>query len=451
MSLPRYAQYKDSGVAWLGDVPAHWSVSRVKTVIKAIDSGVSVNAVDTPAGERSVGVLKTSCVYDGTFRFEENKAVLEDELSRVACAVEKDTVIVSRMNTPALVGAAGLVKESRPNIYLPDRLWQIHFQNCAPSFVHYWTLSPIYRYQVEIACAGTSSSMQNLGQDQFKSFWISLPMFSEQSAIAAFLDRETGKIDALIAEQEKLLTLLAEKRQATISHAVTRGLNPNAPMKDSGVPWLGEVPMHWDVTRCGRYLSMLSGFAFPSSGFDHTGNGTRLLRGVNVGVSNLRWDDVVCWERAPGDGLDTYELSAGDVVIGMDRPLISAGVRVAKVNEGDLPCLLLQRVASLRTSVELKVDFLMRYLSTDMFVAHFSPDTTGVSVPHISPDQIGSFVIAIPPTEEQRQILCHIEETLARLDRLAVHAEQGVALLIERRSALIAAAVTGKIDVRQVA
>src|SRR5690606_19117324 len=126
----------------------------------------------------------------------------------------------------------------------------------------------------------------------------------------------TAKIDALIAEQEKLLALLAEKRQATISHAVTRGLDTYVPMKDSGIPWLGEVPAHWEVTKCGRFLSVLSGFAFPSSGFDHSGNGTRLLRGVNVSVGTLRWEDVVYWERATGDGLDAYELKAGDLVIG---------------------------------------------------------------------------------------------------------------------------------------
>ena len=221
MNLPKYPEYKESGVGSLGEVPSHWSVNKIKTVIRAIDSGVSVNAVDTPAEDQTFGVLKTSCVYDGTFRPEENKAVVQEELGRVACPVEKDAIIVSRMNTPALVGAAGLVKESKPNIFLPDRLWQVHFQFCSPRFVHYWTLSQAYRCQVEIACSGTSSSMQNLGQDQFKSFWIPLPSEDEQVSIAAFLDRETAKIDALIGEQENLLALLRERRSALIAAAVT--------------------------------------------------------------------------------------------------------------------------------------------------------------------------------------------------------------------------------------
>lgn len=451
MSLPRYPEYKDSGVFWLGSIPTHWSPARLKEVIRSIDSGVSVNAIDIPATDVAIGVLKTSCVYDGTFRYTENKAVVNEDLARVSCPVEEGTLIVSRMNTPALVGAAGLVTQSHPNIYLPDRLWQVSLRGASPSFMHYWTLSREYRAQVEVACSGTSSSMQNLGQDQFKNFQIALPLEDEQHTIATFLDRETTKIDALIAEQEKLLVLLAEKRQTTISHAVTRGLNPNAPMKDSGIPWLGEVPAHWRVTKCGRFLSVLSGYAFPSVGFDHSGNGIKLLRGVNVSVGSLRWDDVVYWERSTDDGLDEYELRAGDLVIGMDRPLIATGMRVAKVKEEDVPCLLLQRVALLRTSSELNSDFLMHLLSSSMFVAHFSPETTGVSVPHISPDQIASFVITMPPVDEQRRVIDFLDDELCRLTRLRQQSELAIQLLKERRSALISAAVTGKIDVRHAA
>lgn len=289
---------------------------------------------------------------------------------------------------------------------------------------------------------------KSISYAQFGALEVPVPSVQEQAQIARFLGRETAKIDALIAEQEKLLALLAEKRQATISHAVTRGLNPNVPMKDSGIPWLGEVPAHWRVTKCGRFLSVLSGYAFPSVGFDHNGNGTKLLRGVNVSVGSLRWDDVVCWERSIDDGLDEYELQVGDLVIGMDRPLIAAGMRVAKVKEEDVPCLLLQRVALLRTSSELNSDFLMHWLSTPMFVAHFSPETTGVSVPHISPDQIASFVITLPSSNEQRNIIEFVDEELSRLTRLCLQSEQAVQLLKERRSALISAAVTGKIDVR---
>lgn len=221
--------------------------------------------------------------------------------------------------------------------------------------------------------------------------------------------------------------------------------------KDSGVEWLGQVPAHWDVTTCGRYASILSGFAFPSTGFDTDPAQVRLLRGINVGVGSLRWDEAVYWRRSKNDGLDAYELRVGDLVVGMDRPLIAEGMRVARVAAEDVPCLLLQRVAMIRTRPELQIEFLEALLTSRMFVAHFEPDTTGVSVPHISPDQIRSFRIPLPPLVEQAAIVTHVNTTSSRLDALMAEARRAIALLQERRTALISAAVTGQIDVRDAA
>ena len=251
-----------------------------------------------------------------------------------------------------------------------------------------------------------------------------------------------------MAEQEKLIALLQEKRQAVISHAVTKGLDPSGTMKDSGVEWLGEVPAHWAVGNCGFYLRILSGFAFPSSGFTDDDSAHRLLRGANVGVSRLKWDDTVYWQRSEGDGLDDYEMVEGDLVIGMDRPLIGEGMRVAKVTAQDLPSLLLQRVASLKVGNKLHPDYLHYLLASEMFIAHFSPETTGVSVPHISPDQINKFVIPIPPMSEQLAIVNDVKRLLAEFGGLIAESEIAVGLLQERRTALISAAVTGQIDVR---
>ena len=277
------------------------------------------------------------------------------------------------------------------------------------------------------------------------------PSLPEQRAIAAFLDGETAKIDALVAEQRRLIDLLREKRQAVISHAVTRGLNPKAQLKPSGIDWLGDVPEGWEVCEAKRFVSILSGFAFPSTSFSDDENDTPLLRGANVGVGELRWDDTVYWRREPYDGLDVFEVKAGDLVIGMDRPWIGAGVRVATVTESDVPSLLLQRVASLRTTGDLNKEYLKLQLSGDAFIHHFLPDMTGVSVPHISPTQIGSFVIMVPPRSEQDQIVAFLSEATTQLDTLTATAETAIALLQERRAALISAAVTGKIDLRDLA
>lgn len=212
--------------------------------------------------------------------------------------------------------------------------------------------------------------------------------------------------------------------------------------KDSGVEWLGEVPEHWKVGMAGFYLTITSGFPFPSTGFTDDESDTKLLRGINVSVSRLKWDEVVYWRRAPGDGLDQYELRAGDLVIGMDRPLIREGMRVARVTNKDLPCLLLQRVALLKATTQLLPDYVHMMLSSPMFVAHFVPEATGVSVPHISPEQIKSFVVPIPPESEQTAITSFLQEEIARIDALTAEQERLTELLAEKRLAVMSHAVT---------
>lgn len=212
---------KDSGIEWLGQVPKHWEVKPLKRLIRLIESGTSVNATDQPAEGRQTAVLKTSCVYTGRFRPSENKVVVPEEIERVSCPLRLGALIVSRMNTPELVGAAGHVVNAPPNIFLPDRLWQVTFIQTEVAFIHYWTLTRTYRDQVQCACAGTSSSMQNLAQDQFGAFVLVVPPASEQLAIANFLDAETAKIDTLTAEAERAIELLGERRSTLISAAVT--------------------------------------------------------------------------------------------------------------------------------------------------------------------------------------------------------------------------------------
>ena len=434
MSLPRYAEYKKSGVTWLGEVPDHWDLRRLGFYFDERREKVS-----------DVEFAALSVTRNGVVPQLENVAKTDDGGNRKkVCA--GDFVINGRSDRKGSSGAADMDGScSLISIVLaPNDGMRIDFAHHLLRSVPFQ--EEFYRYG-----KGIVADLWSTNYSEMKNISLAVPPSDEQSAIAVFLDRETGKIDALIAEQEKLLSLLAEKRQATISHAVTRGLNPNAPMKDSGVPWLGEVPAHWIVSKCGQYLSILSGFAFPSSRFSQDESDVKLLRGVNVGVSALRWEDVVYWRREIGDRLDAYELRTGDLVIGMDRPLIADGMRVARVKEGDLPCLLLQRVASIKAGPLLSTGFLMYLLASEMFVAHFAPEVSGVSVPHISPDQIASFVIPLPPIEEQASILFFLDAEVVKLEVLEAQTARAVVLLKERRSALIAAAVTGKIDVRGIA
>ncbi|TYO98563.1 type I restriction enzyme S subunit [Geothermobacter ehrlichii] len=213
---------KDSGVEWLGEVPAHWEVLPLKRLVSKIVSGTSVNAIDKPAENGELAVLKTSSVYSGNFEANENKTVVEEDLHRVSCPVVKNTLIVSRMNTPSLVGAAGYVSDDYPNIYLPDRLWMVFFDiSVVPQFVHYWTMTSIYRTQVEMVCAGTSSSMQNISQGDFLGFYLAIPPKAEQGKIVERLTKQCTQICKLITTLEFSVNLLKERRAALITAAVT--------------------------------------------------------------------------------------------------------------------------------------------------------------------------------------------------------------------------------------
>ena len=219
--LNPHAPMKPSGIEWLGDVPEHWEIGPVKRHIARVESGTSVNSSDEPAEDWKLGVLKTSCVYTGKFEPTENKTVVLKDIGRVSCPLKAGTIIVSRMNTPELIGAAGFVDSAPSNLFLPDRLWQISFSNADARFVHFWTLTSLYRAQVESVCTGTSSSMKNLGQDQFGSFAIAMPPKEEQALITSFLDREIARFDTLTAEAQRAIDLLQERRTALISAAVT--------------------------------------------------------------------------------------------------------------------------------------------------------------------------------------------------------------------------------------
>lgn len=447
MSLPRYPKYEHSGVEWLGDVPAHWPLKRLRFMAELNPSKSELSALDRSA---EVSFLPMEAIGDdGSLDLDAVRHLTDVEsgytyfrdgdvaVAKITPCFENGKGALMR----GLIGGVGfgttelVVVRPQPN-------------KANGAYLHYLFQSPEFRGRGESYMYG-AGGQKRVPDDFVRNFEIAWPPVMEQEAIVAFLDRETAKIDALVSEQRRLVALLKEKRQAVISHAVTKGLNPNSPMKPSGVSWLGEVPGHWRVGRCGFHLSIVSGFAFPSTGFSDDGSATRLLRGINVGVSRLKWDETVFWRRTPGDGLDSYEMRVGDLVIGMDRPLINEGMRVAKVTKDDVPCLLLQRVASLHCGPSLNTDFLYALLSSEMFAAHFAPETTGVSVPHISPEQIGDFVIPVPPIDEQEQIATFISRESAKLGALMGEAERAIGLLEEHRTALISAAVTGQIDVCQ--
>jgi len=436
MSHPRYPAYVPTNFPWLGEIPKEWEVQRLKILFEIVKTIAKVDGLDVlSVTQKGIRVKDT----------ESNEGQLSMDYSKYQIVHPGDFV----MNHMDLL--TGYVDVSAwHGVTSPDyRVFRLRDDRNSSRYFLY-LLQNCYHNRLFFPFGQGSSQLGRwrLPTEAFNQFIFPVPSPVEQTSIAAFLDRETAKIDALVEEQKRLIDLLKEKRQAVVSHAVTKGLNPHAPMKDSGIEWLGEVPEHWAVTKLGRYISILSGFAFPSSGFSLNVQDTRLLRGINVGVGETKWEEVVYWPRKAEDQLERFELRPGQIVVGMDRPWINEGVRVARISDADLPCLLLQRVTALTVGNEMSEDFVYHLLSSALFVSYFTPDMTGVSVPHLSPEQISNFIIAVPPLSEQQLIAAHIGDELKQLAALLKEAEAAIAHLQERRAALISAVVTGKIDVR---
>ncbi|BAD78674.1 type I restriction-modification [Synechococcus elongatus PCC 6301] len=449
MSFPRYPAYKDCGIEWLEKLPSHWNVLQLRRLIPEIESGVSVNALDHAPDEGIPSVLKTSCVYTGSFRPEERKEIIQEDIDRAACPVKSGRLIVSRMNTPDLVGAAGLSLVDYDCVFLPDRLWQVRISNVYPNFAYYWTQTQIYRDQVKMVCSGTSSSMQNLSQDNFLSFILPVPSDEEQIAIASFLDRETAKIDALIAEQQRLIALLQEKRQAVISHAVTKGLNPDAPLKDSGIEWLGQVPAHWKTGKIKHYFKTSSGgtpnteeqalyYADSDSGIPWvrtTDIENQEVRSAEVSITNQAIQDTAC------------EILPVDTVL---VALYGGGGTVGKNGILTFPAAINQALCALLPSYYAVPMFTFRYIQ---FLRPFWMEraVSARKAGNISQELVRDTVFALPPLDEQILIVKHIHSQLEEITSLENESTKSLSLLQERRSALISAAVTGQIDVRGLA
>jgi len=445
MSLARYPEYKVSGVGWLGDVPEHWGLKRIKYVIRKLDQGWSPQCENFPAADGEWAVLKVGCVNGGVFNPDENKALPPDLLAIPELSIRAGDVLISRANTRELVGSAAVARNNFPRHLLCDKLYRLETNSnlCLPEYLASYLCTPPARAEIELAATGASSSMVNIGQATVTGMLMAIPDPSEQSLIMTFLSRENSKIDALVEEQRRLIELLKEKRQAVISHAVTKGLNPAASMKDSGVEWLGKVPEHWNITPIGHFCSRISyGFTNP---MPTTDDGPYMLTANDVDYGEVKY------ETARRTSLDAYlnELTdksrprRGDILITKDGTL----GRVA-VHDGRDACIN-QSVAALRVNPNVMCShFLAVGLLGSLYQSRMLFDAGGTTIKHIYISRLAKMPLAYPPISEQQAILTLLADSLAKLNTLIAEGNRAIDLLQERRTALISAAVTGKIDVR---
>ena len=413
MSFPRYPKYKDSGVEWLGDVPEHWDVLPLKRSFRIVGGSTPKSEVElfwngdilwaTP-GDLS----KRNSIY---INKTERKITAKGLASCGTALVPPGSIILS---TRAPIGSLAITETNMCTNQGCKSLVPAE-QADAVYFAH---LLNICTTQLNIR--GKGATFVELSADELGAFKTPSPPLTEQSLIAIFLDRETTKIDELIAEQKHLIELLKEKRQAVISHAVTKGLNPDAPMKDSGVEWLGDVPVHWEILALKNIASLRSGESITSENISEVGEypvyGGNGLRGFTSTFTH--------------EGL--YAL------IGRQ------GALCGNINYADGKFWASEHAVV----VSPKIKLIQKWLGELLRTMNLNQYSVSAAQPGLSVEIISNLKIPFPPHFEQNSIFEFLNTETIKLDVLTAEAQRAIDLLQERRSALISAAVTGQIDVR---
>lgn len=441
MSLPRYPEYKDSGVEWLGEVPGHWEVKRLKQACHVFPSNVDKKSHD---GETPVSLCNYTDVYY-------NESITADmEFMAATASTEQIAKFTLRAGDTIITKDSEIADDIAIGAYVPADLPGVicgyHLSMVRPmidtngAFVKRLFDSAYVKSCVAVRANGLTRV--GLGQYEIDNLELPFPPIDEQTQIATFLDRETGKIDALIAEQQRLVELLAEKRQAVISHAVTKGLNPNAPMKYSGIEWLGEVPEHWKITRLAYNAAIENGTTPSRENPDYwVGGEIPWLSSGEVNQYRITEANEFITKKAL-DECSLRILPRKTIVIGMIGQGKTRGLSASL----EIEACINQNLAAIIPGENLEPDYLLYiFQSVYDYLREFG---RGGNQAALNCEILSALKVPLPPLEEQLHICGNLEARLKEFGTLTAEAQRAITLLQERRSALISAAVTGKIDVR---
>ncbi len=434
MSFPRYEHYKESGVEWLGEVPVGWEVASLKRYFRIVGGSTPKSDQEaywdgeiiwvTPA---DLSKLQSLYINDSQRKITDNGLA-----SCGASLVPANSIILS---TRAPIGSLAITD----NEMCTNQGCKSLVPNNEADAKYYGYL--LANSSTELNIRGKGTTFLELSGDELGAFKIPLPPLPEQHTIAAFLDCETGKIDELVAEQERLISLLKEKRQATISIAVTKGLNPDAPMKDSGIEWLGAVPVEWEVVRL-KHISPFIAVGIVVNPSEYLSDeGLPFIYGGDIREGSIDYNGArrINFENSKKNSKTI--LRAGDLLtVRVGAPGVTAVVpsecdggncaSVMLVHQGDFDSQWLCYVMNNRV-VRYQVEIVQYGAAQEQF-----------NISHAV-----NFLIITPPRQEQTTISSFLDSETAKIDELVCEARQAISLLKERRSALISAAVTGKIKV----
>lgn len=422
--MERYDSYKDSGVKWLGEIPSHWEMLALKHILKHKKEVVGKRSSQYDLLSLTLkGVIKRDMENpEGKFpaSFDSYQAVEPNDF--VFCNFDNE-------ETPRAVGLSpykGMITGAydvlyRNNSQLTDKylIYYFLYIDDAKRF------KPLYK-----------GLRKTVPFDSFMSYKIPVPSSQEQNAIVAYLDTVTSKIDAAIAQQQKMIDLLNERKQIIINNAVTKGLDPNVKMKPSGLDWIGDIPEHWSRIPIKHIIQFVNGYAFDSNAFKSEGD-IPVIRISNITEGQVCLDDIVYVSYRKE--LEPYVTHKGDLLIAM------SGATTGKVGFDTKGGLYInQRVGAIRSDYQ---EFVYYWLNSIFFKEYIFLSALGSAQPNISSKGISNFPICLPTENEIEEIILHIKRELEKIEPSIYNAKRHISLLQERKQIIINDVVTGKVKV----
>jgi len=429
-----YPKYKESGVEWLGEIPEHWFTIKLK-YCDSVSMGQSPNSSDCNTDQIGLPFLQGNADFGKLSPSATNWCPCANKI-----ADENDILLSVR----APIGAVNIA----------DQKYGIGRGLCAIKAVKSFTK---YRYY-EIACRncelqaiGTGTTYKAISSENVNNYFSLTPPIKEQKAIATFLDQKTAQIDSLIEKKKRMIELLKEERAAIINQAVTKGINHDAEMKDSGIEWLGEVPKHWVQKKLKYLVSTTKGFAFKSINFSETG--IPVVRASDIKMHTIRDSDVFL-QGVDVSITEKVRLKTNDIIlstVGSKAEVLESAVgQIGLVPPDKDGSVLNQNTVRFKPDVsKIEIYFLFYFIISNAYrkyldlYAHGTANQASLNV-----EDMLDFKISLPSIEEQKEICSYISAGLKRIDCTIELSEREISLIEEYRTALINEAVTGKIDVR---
>lgn len=428
--MERYDSYKDSGVDWIGQIPEHWEVQRLASYFD--ERRVKVSDKEYPA---------LSVTKNGICGQLENVAKTDNGDNR-KLVLDGDFVINSRSDRKGSSGLSSLCGSvSLINIVLAPRKHLLIGQ-----FAHFLLKSHYFIEEYYRNGRGIVADLWTTRYSEMKLIKLAIPPISEQQAIAAYLDEETGKLDAAVEKLDRMVEVLKERKQLIISKAVTRGLDDSAPLKDSGVEWIGQIPEHWEIIKL-KYISSIKGRigwnGLRSEEFEDSSY-AYLVTGQDFKGSNIVWSDCYQINQKRYDEDPEIQLKNGDLLITKDG---SIG-KVAKVSELDKPACLNSGIFVIKPKGTQYIQgFMYWLLNSIVFKSYTDFSKTGATISHLYQNVFEKMPCILPSIKEQQAIAAYLDEKVGKLDEAIEKQLRMIELLKERKQILISDVVTGKIKV----